>query len=120
MFTPLLAVAPATLSWSPKVALVMVVCNVIAIGIGKATIQHQDVGLKLPGASFFGGMGHGSMLACTSLGHMIGIGAIQGLAARGVLYIVLDESGWLRQQSCLSRLKLSQLKRLQLVIFLRV
>ena len=28
---------------------------------------------------------HGSMLACTSLGHMIGFGAIQGLAARGVL-----------------------------------
>jgi len=54
MFTPLLAIAPATLSWSPKVALVMVVCNVIAIGIGKATIKHQNVGLKLPGANFLG------------------------------------------------------------------
>jgi photosystem I subunit 10 len=63
----------------------MVVCNVIAIGIGKATIKHQDVGLKLPGANFFGGMSHGSMLATTSLGHIIGFGAIQGLAARGVL-----------------------------------
>jgi len=30
-------------------------------------------------------MSHGSMLATTSLGHIIGIGAIQGLAARGVL-----------------------------------
>ena len=30
-------------------------------------------------------MGHGAMLACTSLGHAIGIGAIQGLAATGVL-----------------------------------
>ena len=85
MFTPLLAIAPATLSWSPKVALVMVLCNVIAIGIGKATIKHQDVGLKLPSPNFFGGMGHASMLACTSLGHVIGFGAIQGLAARGVL-----------------------------------
>ena len=85
MFTPLLAIAPATLSWSPKVALVMVVCNVIAIGIGKATIKHQNEGIKLPGASFFGGMSHASMLATTILGHMIGIGAIQGLAARGVL-----------------------------------
>ena len=85
MFIPLLAIAPATVSWSPKVALVMVVCNVIAIGIGKATIKHQNVGLKLPGANFFGGMSHGSMLATTSLGHIIGIGAIQGLAARGVL-----------------------------------
>ena len=81
----LLAIAPATVSWSPKVALVMVVCNVIAIGIGKATIKHPNEGIKLPGSSFFGGMSHASMLATTSLGHMIGIGAIQGLAARGVL-----------------------------------
>ena len=85
MFTPLLAIAPASLSWSLKVALVMVLCNVIAIGIGKATIQHQDVGPKMPASNFFGGMGHASMLACTSLGHVIGFGAIQGLAARGVL-----------------------------------
>ena len=51
MFIPLLAIAPATVSWSPKVALVMVVCNVIAIGIGKATIKHPNEGLKLPGAN---------------------------------------------------------------------
>ncbi len=85
MFTPLLAIAPASVSWSPKVALVMIVCNIIAIAIGKATIKHQDVGLKLPNPSFFGGMSHASMVATTSLGHVIGIGAIQGLAARGVL-----------------------------------
>ncbi len=85
MFTTLFAIAPATVSWSPKVALVMVVCNVVAIAIGKATIKQQNEGLKLPNASFFGGMSHASMLATTSLGHMIGIGAIQGLAARGVL-----------------------------------
>ena len=85
MFTSLLAIAPATLSWSPKVALVMVICNGFAIGIGKATIKHLDVGLKLPGANFFVGMSHGSMLATTSLGHIIGCGAIQCLAARGVL-----------------------------------
>ncbi len=85
MFTPLLAIAPASVSWSPKVALVMIACNIIAIAIGKATIKHQDVGLKLPSPSFFGGMSHASMVATTSLGHVIGIGAIQGLAARGVL-----------------------------------
>ena len=85
MFIPLLAIAPATVSWSPKVALVMVVCNVISIGIGKATIKHPNECIKLPCYSFFGGMSHASMLATTSLGHMIGIGAIQGLAARGVL-----------------------------------
>ena len=85
MLTPLLASAPATVSWSPKVGLVMIACNVIAIGIGKATIKHPSVGAKLPNDAFFGGMSHASLLATTSLGHMIGIGAILGLATRGVL-----------------------------------
>ena len=85
MLTPLFAVAPATLTWSPKVALVMIVCNVIAIGLGKATIKHPNEGAAMPNASFFGGMSHAAMLGTTSLGHIIGIGAIQGLAARGIL-----------------------------------
>jgi|LakMenEpi03Aug12_release.lakeMendotaPanAssembly.Ray.scaffolds.fasta_scaffold00025_62 photosystem I subunit 10 len=80
-----LAVAPATISWSPKVALVMIVANVIAIAIGKATIQKPNEGLQLPSANFFGGLSHGAMLGTMSLGHILGIGAIQGLASRGVL-----------------------------------
>ena len=89
MFAPLLiqplAMAPATITWSPKVALVMILCNVIAIAIGKATIQKPDVGLKLPSANLFGGLSHGAMLGTLSLGHILGLGAIQGLASRGVL-----------------------------------
>jgi len=85
MLTPLLAIAPATVAWSPKVALVMIACNVIAIAIGKATIKHPNEGAQLPNPAFFGGMGHAALLGTTSLGHIIGIGAIQGLAARGVL-----------------------------------
>jgi photosystem I subunit 10 len=85
MIAPLLAMAPASISWSPKVALVMIVCNVIAIAIGKATIKQPNVGLKLPSDSFFGGFSHGAMLGTTSLGHILGMGAILGLASRGVL-----------------------------------
>jgi photosystem I subunit 10 len=85
MLPSLLAIAPATVSWTPKVALVMVICNVLAIGIGKATIKYPNEGAKLPSPAFFGGMGHAALLATTSLGHILGIGAIQGLAARGVL-----------------------------------
>jgi photosystem I subunit 10 len=81
MIAPLLALAPASIAWSPKVALVMIVCNVIA----KATIKHQNVGLKLPSSAMFGGMSHGAMLGSLSLGHMIGMGAILGLATRGVV-----------------------------------
>ena len=65
-------------------ALVMI-CNVIAIAIGKATIKHPNEGAQLPNPAFFGGMGRAALLATTSLGHVMGIGAIQGLAARGVL-----------------------------------
>jgi photosystem I subunit X len=52
MFAPLLiqplAMAPATITWSPKVALVMIICNVIAIAIGKATIKQPNVGCSCP------------------------------------------------------------------------
>ena len=85
LMSPVLALTPAIVTWTPKVALVMILCNVIAIAIGKATIKHPNVGMDLPNNSFFGGMGHGAMLACTSLGHVMGIGAIQGLASTGVL-----------------------------------
>jgi photosystem I subunit 10 len=85
MIAPLLAIAPASVSWSPKVALVMIVCNVIAIGIGKATIKYPNEGAQLPNPALFGGLSHASLLATTSLGHIFGIGAILGLAARGVV-----------------------------------
>ena len=85
MLTHLFAIAPASVSWSPKVALVMILCNVVAIMVGKATIKHPNEGAALPNSTFFGGLGHAAMLGTTSLGHIIGIGAIQGLAARGIL-----------------------------------
>jgi photosystem I subunit X len=82
----LIAAAAPTFSWSPKVALVMIICNVIAIAIGKYTIKHKNVGLGLPSSDqMFGGMGHGAMLGVTSLGHVLGAGAILGLASMGVL-----------------------------------
>jgi photosystem I subunit 10 len=89
MFAPLLiqplAMAPATISWSPKVALVMIICNVIAIAIGKATIKQPNVGLQLPNSAMFGGLSHGAMLGTLSFGHLLGMGAILGLASRGVV-----------------------------------
>lgn len=85
MITPLLALAPASISWSPKVALVMIVCNVIAIAIGKAAIKQPNVGLQLPSPTLFGGFSHGAMLGTLSLGHILGMGAILGLASRGVV-----------------------------------
>ncbi|MGB3535064.1 MAG: photosystem I reaction center subunit PsaK [Microcoleaceae cyanobacterium] len=74
-----------TVSWSPKVAVVMIICNIIAIAIGKFTIQQQNVGPSLPAPTMFGGMGLGALLGTTSLGHVIGAGAILGLANVGAL-----------------------------------
>ncbi|NEQ98974.1 MAG: photosystem I reaction center subunit PsaK [Cyanothece sp. SIO2G6] len=81
----LLAVASASVAWSPKVAAVMIACNIVAIAIGKFTISKQDVGPAMPAPAMFGGMGLGAVLGTASLGHIIGAGMILGLASAGVL-----------------------------------
>jgi photosystem I subunit X len=84
LINSLIAAVP-TFEWSPKVAAVMIGCNVIAIAFGALTIKHKNVGLGLPGGAMFGGMGHGAMLGVTSFGHVLGAGAILGLASMGAL-----------------------------------
>ena len=79
------AVVPRTVEWSPMVGAVMVVCNILAIALGKSTMSAASVGPALPNTKFFGGMGWPALLATTSLGHVIGFGAIIGLANIGVL-----------------------------------
>ena len=68
-----------------RVAITIFIANVIAIGIGKATIKYPNEGAQLPNAAMFGGMSHAALLATTSFGHILGMGAILGLAARGVV-----------------------------------
>ncbi|MEO1095495.1 MAG: photosystem I reaction center subunit PsaK [Cyanobacteria bacterium J06638_28] len=84
-YLSLLAITPATLEWSPKVAIVMIVCNILAIAFGKATIKYPSEGPALPADNFFGGMGLPALLGTTSFGHLLGAGAILGLANLGVL-----------------------------------
>ncbi|MEB3311191.1 MAG: photosystem I reaction center subunit PsaK [Snowella sp.] len=76
---------PATLEWSPKVAAVMIAANIIAIAIGKLTIKYQNAGPAMPASNFFGGFGLPAVLATTSFGHILGAGAILGLASIGAL-----------------------------------
>lgn len=87
MYSTLLLAAsiPNTVAWSPKVAMVMIVCNIIAIAFGKATIKNASEGPALPMSEMFGGMGFPALLATTSLGHIIGLGTILGLASAGAL-----------------------------------
>ncbi|MEC4805161.1 MAG: photosystem I reaction center subunit PsaK [Jaaginema sp. PMC 1079.18] len=74
-----------TVSWSPKVAIVMIVANIIAIAIGKYTIKYPSVGPAMPSPDLFGGFSFPTVLATTSFGHILGVGAILGLAYVGAL-----------------------------------
>lgn len=87
LYSTLLAAAyvPTTVAWSPKVAIVMIVCNIIAIAIGKYTIKYPSEAPGLPSPEFFGGMGLPALLGTTSLGHVLGAGVILGLANAGAL-----------------------------------
>lgn len=81
----LLAVAsPATFSWSPKVGLLMVLCNILAIYLGTKIFQAGE-GTQLPNPKYFGGLGLEALLATTSLGHVIGFGVILGFGSAGLL-----------------------------------
>lgn len=82
----LTTLATATsVEWSPSVGLTMIICNILAIALGKATMQDISAGPAMPSPQFFGGMGLPAVLATTSFGHVLGIGAILGLASMGVL-----------------------------------
>lgn len=80
--TPLLAVAERAVDWSPSVAVVMIVCNVVAIAIGRATISQKNVG---PAPTTFAGMSLAALVGSACLGHILGAGAILGLSNVGVL-----------------------------------
>ena len=81
----LLAAAPATGGWTPACGIVMIVCNIVAIALGKATMRSPSTGTALPNGKFFGGMGWPALLATTSLGHIFGIGSIVGLTGMGII-----------------------------------
>ncbi|MFM7324940.1 MAG: photosystem I reaction center subunit PsaK [Nodosilinea sp.] len=82
---PILAAVPTTLSWSPKVAAVMIVCNILAIAFGKFTIKYPNAGPTMPSPNLFGGFGLPAVLGTASLGHLLGAGVILGLANLGAL-----------------------------------
>ncbi|NJK39578.1 MAG: photosystem I reaction center subunit PsaK [Oscillatoriales cyanobacterium RM2_1_1] len=91
-FAGLLAVqstVPNTPTWSPKVALIMITCNLFAIAIGFYAIPkaNRGRGPAIPGPlpGLFEGFGLPELLATTSLGHLLGAGMILGLGNVGLL-----------------------------------
>nr|YP_009295721.1 photosystem I reaction center subunit X [Mastocarpus papillatus]AOL58205.1 photosystem I reaction center subunit X [Mastocarpus papillatus] len=80
----LLNIIPHTVTWSPKVAIIMITCNIISIAIGRYAIKVRGLG---PGIPILGLQGFGlpELLATTSLGHVIGTGIIIGLSSVGMI-----------------------------------
>lgn len=78
---------PNTIEWGPQVAIVMILCNIAAIALGKASMTDVSARPAFPNKyqKYFGGMGWPAFLATTSLGHVLGMGAILGLANIGIL-----------------------------------
>jgi photosystem I subunit X len=74
----LLATTPMSQAWSPTVAIVMVVANVL--GVLAATAVKQKAGPQLPG-----GISVAQVVGGTCFGHILGAGAILGLTSQGVI-----------------------------------
>lgn len=79
--------SPTTIDWNPSVAIVMIMCNLFAIAIGRYAIQNPGQGpeLPVPQPEVWDKFGVPELLATTSLGHIIGAGVILGLGNAGVL-----------------------------------
>jgi photosystem I subunit X len=74
----LLAAAPMSQAWSPTVAIVMAICNVLGV---LAATKSAKVGAALP----VGGLTLGQFVGGTCFGHVLGAGTILGLTSLGVI-----------------------------------
>lgn len=79
--------AARTIEWSPSVGIVMTVCCLFSVAIGRFAIQNRGTGPKLPvaGPALFEGFGLPELLGTMSFGHVLGAGVILGLSNAGVL-----------------------------------
>ncbi|MEY3310718.1 MAG: photosystem subunit [Bacteroidota bacterium] len=81
----LISIVPQTAEWSAKTAAIMILSNVLCIFAGRYIIQAKGQGPALPGPVSAIGLNLPELLATTSLGHIIGAGAILGLGYIGAL-----------------------------------
>jgi photosystem I subunit 10 len=73
----LLSVVPQTTIWSSKIAAIMIASNIFCIAIGRrANNKGTSTSLNLGSLTAFD---LPELLACTSLGHIVGSGVILGL-----------------------------------------
>ncbi|PSN20128.1 photosystem I reaction center subunit PsaK [filamentous cyanobacterium CCP5] len=88
LLTAILAqTVPNTPEWSYKVALIMIMCNLLVLFIGKYAIQKPGAGPAIPASLplVFEGFGLPELLAVGSFGHILGTGMILGMGNAGLL-----------------------------------
>ena len=73
-----------TTNWSTQIAIIMILCNLIAIAIGRYAIQVRGLGPSIP-ISGLAGFGVTELLATTCLGHVLGAGTILGLKSLSLI-----------------------------------
>ena len=71
------AAVPMSQAWSPTIAIVMVVANVIGIAAAASS--------KVKAGPTVGPLTMGQAIGGTSFGHLLGAGAILGLTSMGVI-----------------------------------
>nr|YP_009509235.1 photosystem I reaction center subunit X [Gracilaria vermiculophylla]AXI96885.1 photosystem I reaction center subunit X [Gracilaria vermiculophylla]QXU75098.1 photosystem I reaction center subunit X [Gracilaria vermiculophylla]WDZ68031.1 photosystem I reaction center subunit X [Gracilaria vermiculophylla] len=76
----LIGIIPHTSTWSASSAVIMIICNLICIGLGRYAIKVRGLGPSIPSLGLKG-FGLPELLATTSLGHIIGAGTIIGLSS---------------------------------------
>ena len=79
-----ISILSSTIPWSTQSAIIMIACNLVTVLIGRYAIQVRGLGPSIPlyGIS---GFGLSELLATTSLGHILGAGAILGLKSINVI-----------------------------------
>nr|YP_010195698.1 photosystem I reaction center subunit X [Crassiphycus birdiae]UAD83095.1 photosystem I reaction center subunit X [Crassiphycus birdiae] len=80
----LISIIPHTSSWSISNAIIMIICNLLCIGLGRYAIKVRGLGPSIPVLGLQG-FGLPELLATTSLGHIVGAGAIIGLSSIGTI-----------------------------------
>nr|YP_010196319.1 photosystem I reaction center subunit X [Gracilaria cearensis]UAD83716.1 photosystem I reaction center subunit X [Gracilaria cearensis] len=79
----LISIIPHTSSWSISSSIIMIICNLLCIGLGRYAIKIRGLGPSIPTLGLQG-FGLPELLATTSLGHIVGAGAIIGLSSIGI------------------------------------
>jgi photosystem I subunit X len=87
LYNSILAAIPHTEPWGLNTAIIMIVCNLIAVAIGRFAIANPGGGPDLPVGKpdLFRNFNLPELLATMSFGHILGAGAILGLTNAGAI-----------------------------------